>query len=155
MRAVINALKKDLSFPIWLLKRRNKSTWTSLWYKKSLSNWNITSTSFSCTTCTFITTILTSFKIFWFSWMFGLYWRGRKLKYIYRFLQVLIGWPFPLKYLHDIFFGYRFLHSLHNSFLNQTTLDLRKEKWTFLNREFTVPLNRPAPKEHLNVTSDF
>ena len=23
-------------------------------------------------------------------------------------------------------------------FLNQTTLDLRKEKWTFLNREFTV-----------------
>ena len=28
--------------------------------------------------------------------------------------------------------------SLHKSFLNQTTLDLRKEKWTFLNREFTV-----------------
>ena len=33
----------------------------------------------------------------------------------------------------------RFLDSLHKSFLNQTTLDLRKEKWTFLNREFTVP----------------
>jgi hypothetical protein len=32
----------------------------------------------------------------------------------------------------------RFLDSLHKSFLNQTTLDLRKEKWTFLNREFTV-----------------
>ena len=31
-----------------------------------------------------------------------------------------------------------FLDSLHQSFLNQTTLDLRKEKWTFLNREFTV-----------------
>ena len=33
----------------------------------------------------------------------------------------------------------RFLDSLHKSFLNQTTLDLRKEKWTFLDREFTVP----------------
>ena len=33
----------------------------------------------------------------------------------------------------------RFLDSLHKSFLNQTTLNLRKEKWTFLNREFTVP----------------
>ena len=31
-----------------------------------------------------------------------------------------------------------FLDSLHKSFLNQITLDLRKEKWTFLNREFTV-----------------
>jgi hypothetical protein len=27
------------------------------------------------------------------------------------------------------------------SFLNQTTLDLRKEKWTFLNQEFTVSSN--------------
>ena len=34
----------------------------------------------------------------------------------------------------------RFLDSLHKSFLYQTTLDLRKEKWTFLNREFTVLL---------------
>ena len=32
----------------------------------------------------------------------------------------------------------RFLDSLHEYFLNQTTLDLRKEKWTLLNREFTV-----------------
>ena len=32
----------------------------------------------------------------------------------------------------------RFLDSLYKSFLNQTTLDLRKEKWTSLNREFTV-----------------
>ena len=32
----------------------------------------------------------------------------------------------------------RFLDSLHKSFLNPTTLDLRREKWTFLNREFTV-----------------
>ena len=32
----------------------------------------------------------------------------------------------------------RFLDSQHKSFLNQTTLNLRKEKWTFLNREFTV-----------------
>ena len=32
----------------------------------------------------------------------------------------------------------RFLNSLHKSLLNQTTLDLRKEKWTFLNQEFTV-----------------
>ena len=34
----------------------------------------------------------------------------------------------------------RFLDSLHKSFLNQTTLDLIKEKWTFINREFTVSL---------------
>jgi hypothetical protein len=41
--------------------------------------------------------------------------------------------------LHKAFFSDdRFLDSLHKSFLNQTTLDLRKEKWTFLNREFTV-----------------
>ena len=29
----------------------------------------------------------------------------------------------------------RSLDSLYKSLLNQTTLDLRKEKWTFLNRE--------------------
>ena len=32
----------------------------------------------------------------------------------------------------------RFLDSLHKSFSNQTFLNLRKEKWTFLNRVFTV-----------------
>ena len=31
------------------------------------------------------------------------------------------------------------LDSLHKSFLNQTTLHLRKENWTFFNREFSVP----------------
>ena len=43
-------------------------------------------------------------------------------------------------HLHKAFFlDDRFLNSLlHKSFLNQTTLDLRKEKWSFLNREFTV-----------------
>ena len=42
-------------------------------------------------------------------------------------------------HLHKAFFwDERFLDSLHKSFLNQTTLDFRKEKWTFLNREFTV-----------------
>ena len=41
-------------------------------------------------------------------------------------------------HLHKVFFSDdRFLDSLHKSFLNQTTLDLRKEKWTFLNQEFT------------------
>ena len=30
------------------------------------------------------------------------------------------------------------LDSLHKSFLNQSTFDLGKEKWTFLNRDFTV-----------------
>ena len=48
----------------------------------------------------------------------------------------------------------QFLDSLHKSFLNQTTLDLRKEKWTFLNQEFTVPLNVNIVKEDLlNKTS--
>ena len=32
----------------------------------------------------------------------------------------------------------QFLDSVHESFLNQATLDLRKEKCSFLNREFTV-----------------
>ena len=32
----------------------------------------------------------------------------------------------------------RSVESLHKSFLNQTTLDLREEKWAFLNREFAV-----------------
>ena len=43
-------------------------------------------------------------------------------------------------HLDEAFFSDdRFLDSLNKYFLNQTTLDLRKEKWTFLNREFTVP----------------
>ena len=33
-----------------------------------------------------------------------------------------------------VFLDDQFLDSLHKSFLNQTTLDLRKEKWTFLNQ---------------------
>ena len=38
-------------------------------------------------------------------------------------------------HLHKAFFSDdRFSDSLHKSFLNQTTLDLRKEKWTFFNR---------------------
>ena len=42
-------------------------------------------------------------------------------------------------HLHKAFFSDdQFLDSLHKSFLNQTTLNLRKKKWTFLNREFTV-----------------
>ena len=42
-------------------------------------------------------------------------------------------------YLHKTYFSdARFLDSLHKFLFNQTTLDLRKEKWTFLNREFTV-----------------
>jgi hypothetical protein len=42
-------------------------------------------------------------------------------------------------HLHKTFFSDdRFLDSLHKSFLNQTTIDLRKEKWTVLNREFTL-----------------
>ena len=32
----------------------------------------------------------------------------------------------------------QFLESVHKSFLCQTTLDLRKENWSFLNRELTV-----------------
>ncbi len=49
-------------------------------------------------------------------------------------------------YLHKAFFSDdRFLDSLHKSFLNQTTLYLRKEKWTFLNQEFTLLFL----KEHL------
>ena len=42
-------------------------------------------------------------------------------------------------HLHKTFFSdNQFLDSLYKSFLNQTSLDLREEKWTFLNREFTV-----------------
>ena len=42
-------------------------------------------------------------------------------------------------HLHKAYFGgNRFLDSLHKSFLNQTSLDLRKKKWTFLNQDFTV-----------------
>ena len=42
-------------------------------------------------------------------------------------------------HIHKAFFSEDwFLDSLHKSFLNQATLNSRKEKWTFLNREFTV-----------------
>ena len=42
-------------------------------------------------------------------------------------------------HLHKTFFvDDQFLESVHKSFLNQTTLDLRKEKWVFLNRELTL-----------------
>ena len=41
--------------------------------------------------------------------------------------------------LHKPFFSAdRFLDPVHKSFLNQTTLDVRKEKWSFLNRDLTV-----------------
>ena len=40
-------------------------------------------------------------------------------------------------HLHEVFLSDdRFLGLLHKSFLNQTTLDLRKEMLTFLNQEF-------------------
>ena len=39
-----------------------------------------------------------------------------------------------------VFLDDRFLDSLHRYLLHQKTLDLRKEKWAFLNREFTVQL---------------
>ena len=46
-------------------------------------------------------------------------------------------------HLHKTFFSDdQFLESVHKSFLNQTTLDLRKEKWGLLNRELTVLKNR-------------
>ena len=42
-------------------------------------------------------------------------------------------------HLHKTFFSdAQFLDSVHKSFLNQTTLDLRKEKWSVLNRDLTV-----------------
>ena len=68
-------------------------------------------------------------------------WRERKSKHLI-LLSGTVNSRFKkdLKlqiYLHKSFF-FGFLDSLHKSFLNQTTLDLRKEKWTFLNQEFTV-----------------
>ena len=42
---------------------------------------------------------------------------------------------------------------LHNSFLNQTTFDLRKEKWTFLNREFTVFIQIFEKCKKVNITT--
>ena len=46
-------------------------------------------------------------------------------------------------HLHKAFFlDDWFLDSLHKYFLDQTTLDLRKENWTFLNLEFTVLYNQ-------------
>ena len=42
-------------------------------------------------------------------------------------------------HLHKAFFlDNQFLDLLPRYFFNQTTLDLRKEKWTFLNQEFNV-----------------
>ena len=53
-------------------------------------------------------------------------------------------------HLHKAFFSDDwFLDSLHKSFLNQTTLNFRKEKWTFLNRNFTV---MKMNKFHQNLT---
>ena len=41
--------------------------------------------------------------------------------------------------LHLAYFSEdRFLDSVHEYFLNQTTLDLRKEKWSFLNRDLPL-----------------
>ena len=58
-------------------------------------------------------------------------------------------------HLHKAFFSDdRFLDSLHKYFLNQTALDLRKEKRTFLNRElfdlrkiYMVSLKTGRPKK--------
>ena len=44
---------------------------------------------------------------------------------------------------HKTFFSDdQFLESVHKSFLNQTTLDLRKKTWGFLNRQLTVLNNK-------------
>ena len=40
------------------------------------------------------------------------------------------------------FSGNRFLDLLHKSFLNQTSLDLRKKNWTFLYQDFTVLISK-------------
>ena len=43
----------------------------------------------------------------------------------------------PDSRVHEVFLSDdRYLGLLHKSFLNQTTLDLRKEMLTFLNQEF-------------------
>ena len=55
-------------------------------------------------------------------------------------------------HLHKAFFSDdRFLDSPDKSFLNQTTLNLRKEKRTFLNREFTVPNKKSSEKKSKKI----
>ena len=44
----------------------------------------------------------------------------------------------------------QFLDLLSKSFLNQTTLNIREEKWTFLNQEFTVPV-----KSTVEISQNF
>ena len=59
-------------------------------------------------------------------------------------------------HLHKAFFsGNRFLDSLHKSFLNQTSLDLRKKKWTFLNQDFTVLLLEKKPNLPNDINVPF
>ena len=81
------------------------------------------------------------------------YWEFYVLKNFTRVLMaenisgLLVQWTLDLRKISTCKFTYilktffsddRFLDSVHKSFLNQTTLDLRKEKMTFLYREFTV-----------------
>ena len=50
-------------------------------------------------------------------------------------------------HLHKAFFSDdQFLDSYHKSFLNQTTLDLRKKKWGFLNQDLPVHYNAKKKK---------
>ena len=55
-----------------------------------------------------------------------------------------IKWSYTIIWqvrVHKAFFlDNRILDSVHKSFLNQTTLDLRKEKWSFLNRDWQTNL---------------
>ena len=58
-------------------------------------------------------------------------------------------------HVHEAFFSDdQFLDSLHKSFLNQTILDLRKEEWTFLNREFTVFTNKVSKQKFVAKIRD-
>ena len=47
-----------------------------------------------------------------------------------------------ITYIRPFFSDDQFLDSLHKSFLNQATLDLRKKKNTFLDRDFTVHIQK-------------
>ena len=58
-------------------------------------------------------------------------------------MSTLLQWNLQLQiHLHKTFFSAdRFSDSVHKSFLNQTTLDLRKKEWSFLNRDLPVSVS--------------
>ena len=59
------------------------------------------------------------------------------------------------KHFSKFYLHFTYKYQQYTYLLNQTRLDLRKEKWSLLNRDLPVQLQRAKTSEKLKVLDDF